>query len=615
MHMEDAVWKEHFPDYRKTTQNEGYKRKNSHHSAHKQDGYSLVKPSIILCRSPEQITFMCYWSYGDYHNLSSPGLLKLQYMKNNDLNWMDCPDNVSAGINSCFFNKSYTSVWVPYSLKLVGENVIFDEYHFSVDQIVQPDPPVGLNWTVLNNSLTGLHADILVSWKPPPSVDLSSGWLTLEYEVQMKEVGESQWTILDKVRNTFVSVYALKNGKEYLLRIRCRQLINENFGEFSEILQIQVQIFTEPEFPWLLFLIIALCGALLVLISFLFFKKKRIKMLILPPVPVPKIKGIDPMLLQKGKLDEVSSILACHDSYKPQLYNDDPWVEFIELDLDDPEEKNEGSDTDRLLGEEHIKSRGCLGVKDDDSGRASCCEPDIPETDFSNSDTCDGTSDLGQHQNVKENEADLLFLDEKTNSGSPTNAQLPNTEDVNTKPEDGKVRPVDVSENEPTSLPASAQLSKLSTKPSLDFYALVSDITPAGRLLLSPGQRMKNENEECSESANQNPANNNLDNAYICESAVSAFCAANIPIVGESKGQQSLNEDSYFTAESLTMAAMNSCPVEKASSYEMPVSDYTSVHIINSPQSLVLNTTVLADKDFLAPCGYMTPDQVNKVMQ
>lgn len=79
----------------------------------------------------------------------------------------------------------------------------------------------------------------------------------------------------------------------------------------------------------------------------------------------------------------MNSILACHDNYKTQLYNDDLWVEFIELDIEDPDEKNRALDTDRLLSEEHLKSHGCLGVKDDDSGRASCCEPDIPETDFS----------------------------------------------------------------------------------------------------------------------------------------------------------------------------------------------------------------------------------------
>uniref|UniRef100_A0A803JNN9 Growth hormone receptor n=1 Tax=Xenopus tropicalis TaxID=8364 RepID=A0A803JNN9_XENTR len=571
------------------------------------------RPRITKCRSPQQETITCYWTYGEFRNLSSPSLIKLQYKKKIEANWTDCPDTVTGGENSCYFSKTYTSIWVSYCTKLVSEDTEFDDYCFSVDDIVEPDPPVALNWTVLNISLTRMRVDIQLSWEPPPSADVTSGWISLEYEVHMKEANESQWTVLDKVQTKYLPVYALKTGKDYFARVRCKQLSNGKFGEFSEILHIPLTILPEPDLPdvpFLLFLTIGLFGMLLVFIFILVFKKKRLKMIILPPVPVPKIKGIDPDLLQRGKLDEVNSILACHDHYKPQLYNDDPWVEFIELDLDDTDEKNEGSDTDRLLGEEHRKTHSCLGVKDDDSGRASCCEPDIPETDFSNSDTCNGTSDLGQTQNVRENEADLLCLDEKSNSGSPTSVSVPNTEEGSPKPEAEKTWPVAVSENQPTSLPVPITLSKLSIKPSMDFYALVSDITPAGRLLLSPGQRMKNENEECNQAVIQHPANLNQDSAYICESAVTAFCAASKPRDTEASVKPNVIDDSYFTTESLNIPEMNPCFAEKASSYDMPVSDYTSVHIINSPQNLVLNTTVLPDKEFLPPCGYMTPDQM-----
>ena len=51
----------------------------------------------------------------------------------------------------------------------------------------------------------------------------------------------------------------------------------------------------------------------------------------------------------------MNTILAIHDNYKHEFYNDDSWVEFIELDIDDPDEKTEGSDTDRLLSNDHEK--------------------------------------------------------------------------------------------------------------------------------------------------------------------------------------------------------------------------------------------------------------------
>ncbi|KAG8456671.1 hypothetical protein GDO86_002451, partial [Hymenochirus boettgeri] len=566
------------------------------------------EPRITKCRSPQQETFTCYWSYGEFHNLSSPGQIKLQYKKKADLNWTDCPDNVSEGENSCYFNKTYTSVWVSYCARLVRGGEQFNSYCFSVDDIVEPDPPVSMNWTVLNTSLTRLRMDIQLTWEPPPSADVSSGWISLEYEVHLMEVNSSQWTKLGTVKEKKFPVYALETRKEYFIKVRSKAVSIGQFGEFSEILYIPALMFPEPEIPVLLFLVVGLFGTIMVLIFILVLKKKRLKMIILPPVPVPKIKGIDCDLLQRGKLDDVSSILACHDHYKQQLYNDDPWVEFIELDVDDPDEKNEGSDTDRLLGEDHIKAHSCLAVKDDDSGRASCCEPDIPETDFSNSDTGEGTSELGQPQNIKE--ADLLCLDEKAN-GIHTSTDVPNAEDGNPKPEGKKTWPMGGKEDEPVSV----QQSKLSSKSSMDFYALVSDITPAGRLLLSPGQRMKTDNEVCNQPAIQHPANLSPDSAYICEAAVTAFCIPTKPVDGEASVQQKTNDDSYFSAESFNIAEMNPCIADKASSYEMPVSDYTSVHIINSPQNLVLNTTVLPDKEFLAPCGYMTPDQVNKVMQ
>lgn len=61
---------------------------------------------------------------------------------------------------------------------------------------MQPDPPIGLNWTLLNISLTGIHADIQVRWEPPPNADVQKGWIVLEYELQYKEVNETQWKVV-----------------------------------------------------------------------------------------------------------------------------------------------------------------------------------------------------------------------------------------------------------------------------------------------------------------------------------------------------------------------------------------------------------------------------------
>nr|XP_033787965.1 growth hormone receptor isoform X2 [Geotrypetes seraphini]XP_033787973.1 growth hormone receptor isoform X2 [Geotrypetes seraphini]XP_033787983.1 growth hormone receptor isoform X2 [Geotrypetes seraphini]XP_033787993.1 growth hormone receptor isoform X2 [Geotrypetes seraphini]XP_033788003.1 growth hormone receptor isoform X2 [Geotrypetes seraphini] len=572
---------------------------------------SSEKNSLIKCRSPEQETFSCHWTYGDFHNFTSPDLTKLLYMKSKEDKWNECPDYVSAGENSCYFNSTYTSIWTQYCLKLLHGNTVIVERCFSVDDIVQPDPPIDLGWTLLT-SLSEIHADIQVKWDPPPSADVRKGWITLQYELQLKEVNKTKWIKMDPVITTAVPVYSLKMGRDYEVRVRCKQLSSENFGEYSEILYVSLPQpdLEESEILLISFVIVGTFGGTIVLLLIFFTKQKRLKMLILPPVPVPKIKGIDSELLKKGKLDEVNSILTCHGINKPELYNDS-WVEFIELDIDDPDEKTEGLDTDRLLNDDHLKSHSCLGVKDDDSGRASCCEPDIPETDFSTSDTCDGTSDIVQLQKVNVNEGDLLCLDQKCSDESPLSFDASATQLLNSKTSgDDKPRPF-VSETESADHPVCIQLTNQSSKANIDFYALVSDISPTGRLLLSPGQRIKTENEECIEPTMQCQPNYTTDSAYICESAAVTFCATPSH-EEEPQPRPNFNENTYFTAESLTTTVLDSVAEDEASTSEMPVPDYTSLHIISSQQNIVL--TELSNPSILASCGYMNPDQVNKFM-
>ncbi|XP_074851714.1 growth hormone receptor isoform X3 [Carettochelys insculpta] len=589
----------------------------------------LGRPQTIKCRSPEQETFSCHWTDRDFHNLTAPGTIQLLYMRRNDEEWKECPDYITAGENSCYFNTSYTSIWITYCVKLINKDEVLDEKCFSVDEIVQPDPPVALNWTLLNTSLTGIHADIQVRWEPPPSADVQKGWITLEYELQYKEVNETKWRELEPMVTTVIPLYSLKLGRDYEIRVRSRQRASEKFGEFSETLYVALSSISslpcneEIQFPWLLAIVFGTFGLLVVMFLILCSKHRRLKMLILPPVPAPKIKGIDPDLLKNGKLDEVNSILASHESYKPQLCNDDSWVEFIELDIDDPDEKTEGLDTDRLLGDNHCKSHNCLGAKDDDSGRASCCEPDIPETDFSASDTCDGTSDIEQSKKTSAKEEDLLCLDQKDDNEShaspedPT-AQKPNT---NIQPEDNQSKLAFANSIESGSPSVRTQLSNQSSVANIDFYAQVSDVTPAGSVVLSPGQTNKTRRAQCeayTESVIQCQPNFTMDYAYFCEADVKK-CIAVTPMnaVEPHVPEQSFNEDVYFTTESLTTTAENpGAAAVEASSSEMPVPDYTSIHIVHSPQGLVLNATALPvpDKEFMISCGYVSTDQLNKIL-
>uniref|UniRef100_A0A8C2MKR1 Growth hormone receptor n=1 Tax=Cricetulus griseus TaxID=10029 RepID=A0A8C2MKR1_CRIGR len=203
---------------------------------------SSGKPQFTKCRSPELETFSCYWTEGDYHDLKIPGSIQLFYARRiaHEWNqeWKECPDYVSAGENSCYFNSSYTSIWIPYCIKLTTNGDLLDQKCFTVDEIVQPDPPIGLNWTLLNISLTGIHGDIQVRWQPPPSADIRKGWIILEYEVQFKEINETKWKVTGPLWSTSVPLYSLRLEKEYEVRVRSRQRNFEKFSDFSEVLYI-----------------------------------------------------------------------------------------------------------------------------------------------------------------------------------------------------------------------------------------------------------------------------------------------------------------------------------------------------------------------------------------
>lgn len=82
---------------------------------------------------------------------------------------------------------------------------------------------------------------------------------------------------------------------------------------------------------------------------------------------------------QKGKLRELTSILGIPLDLRPELYSSDPWVEFIDLDFEESTNRLTDLDPDCVL--HSSLSSNCTppinSLRDDDSGRASCCDPDL----------------------------------------------------------------------------------------------------------------------------------------------------------------------------------------------------------------------------------------------
>ncbi|XP_034026437.1 growth hormone receptor a isoform X2 [Thalassophryne amazonica] len=367
-------------------------------------------PHFTECVSREQETFRCWWNPGSFHNLSSPGALTVFYLLMDPSNstWKACPEYIHSR-RECFFDSKHTSSWFRYCMQLRTQtNVTYfnDDDCFTVEDIVIPDPPVALNWTALNRSPSGYSYDIMVKWQPPPTADVATGWLRLEYEIQYREKNTTNWKALEVQPQTQQTVYGLHIGKEYEVHIRCSLRGRRKFGDFSDSIFIHVaelpskgrshQI-TDSTFPLTVAVIFGIVGILILIMVVVISQQHRLVMIFLPPVPAPKIKGIDPDLLKKGKLEELNFILSGGGmgglpSYGPDFYQEEPWVEFIEMDAEDTDtrekETSQGSDTQRLLSlsqpaRSHTNT-GCSRVvrfPDNDSGHASCCDPELPDQD------------------------------------------------------------------------------------------------------------------------------------------------------------------------------------------------------------------------------------------
>nr|AAK72953.1 truncated growth hormone receptor [Scophthalmus maximus] len=276
-----------------------------------------LEPHFTECISREQETFRCWWSPGTFHNLSTPGALRVFYFKKESptSEWRECPQYIHSN-RECFFDKNHTSIWIPYCMQLRSQNTTFfnDDDCFTVENIVRPDPPVSLNWTLLNISPSGLSYDVMVNWEPPPSADVRTGWMRIMYEIQYRERNTTKWEALEMQPQSQQTIFGLHIGKGYEVHIRCRMQAFTKFGEFSSSIFIHVTEIPSREttFPLAVVLVFGIVGILILIMLIIVSQQHRLMMILLPPVPAPKIKGIDPELLKVHLfLLGYSALLGC----------------------------------------------------------------------------------------------------------------------------------------------------------------------------------------------------------------------------------------------------------------------------------------------------------------
>uniref|UniRef100_W5KLA8 Prolactin receptor n=1 Tax=Astyanax mexicanus TaxID=7994 RepID=W5KLA8_ASTMX len=322
------------------------------------------RPRVINCRSPEKETFTCWWEPGDDGGL--PTTYALYYRLEGSETIYECPDYKTAGENSCFFSKNDTSLWVDYNISVVASNdmgkSVSEPVEVDVVYIVQPNTPESVMVSVLEDN----HGPYLrVDWEKPQSADTRSGWITLVYQLRVKQAKDETWEEYDAGMQKYYNVFSLHSGKEYMVQVRCKP--DHGFwSEWTTPVYIQMPDYMPKERS--MWIMVAVISAFLILLFgwTMNVKQNSVKHCLLPPVPGPKIQGFDQQLLKNGKSEEMFNALVI-PGFPPTSTYEDLLVEYLEV-YDD--EKRELVLNEKNLIEGSMKSKSTSS--DNDSGRGSC---------------------------------------------------------------------------------------------------------------------------------------------------------------------------------------------------------------------------------------------------
>lgn len=297
------------------------------------------RPHIYYCRSRNMEDFSCYWHPLD--NISEPEEVSYVLTYNKDKGpTLECPDYVTEGPNSCHFDSSHTSIWKIYCMNVTAitalGNYSSPQHCLDVAEIVETEAPVNLTYSLYDAGGDEMGHNSLLSWTYPKPNDLQYGWITLVYELQYRRVNEPHnWKVKSGLREPHVELLGLPVG-EYVVEVRCR---SHNYGRWSQWSQpLYMSIPARPPTGKLLVLVLVTGISVVALIGFTFGlvqQSKRIKDYFLPPIPKPRIIGIDPMLLKKGNLEEVNRHFTSFHGYSPPSYSyaEDIWDQFSADDV------------------------------------------------------------------------------------------------------------------------------------------------------------------------------------------------------------------------------------------------------------------------------------------
>ncbi|XP_026063153.1 growth hormone receptor-like isoform X1 [Carassius auratus] len=285
----------------------------------KEDG---KRPYIYRCRSPNMEIFTCWWHpIANQDNVTYTLLYTM-----GERAPQECPDYVSGGINSCFFDAKHTQIWEMYCMNVTAHThtgpITSRKHCLDVVEIVETDPPFNLTYIMLNESIGEVGRSVLVSWLHPIESLVHEQLVMLVYELRYRNLAQpDNWRVMERLREPHVEFLDLPVGR-YEFSVRCRTTSNKHWSVWSEsiIVTINGRALSDQMLALILVTSIAIMIFLFISLGNIRRGMCRIKSFLLPAIPKPRIPGLEPALLKKGKIDEIDQHFSSFHGYRSPQY-------------------------------------------------------------------------------------------------------------------------------------------------------------------------------------------------------------------------------------------------------------------------------------------------------